>query len=33
MVLGLISAQRARPSPTEWALGVGVLCIVAAWMR
>jgi len=33
LVLGLLVAQRARPSPTEWALGVGALCIVAAWTR
>ena len=33
LVLGLIAAQRPRPSPTEWALGVGVLCVVAAWVR
>ncbi len=33
LVLGLLTAQRARPSPTEWALGVGALCIVAAWTR
>lgn len=33
LVLGLLTAQRARPSPTEWALGVGALCIVASWMR
>ena len=31
--LGLIAAQRARPSPTEWALGVGALCVVATWFR
>jgi PTS system mannose-specific IID component len=30
---GLISAQRARPSPTQWGLGVGVLCVVAGWTR
>jgi PTS system mannose-specific IID component len=33
LVLGVITAQRARPSPTEWALGAGALCLVAAWMR
>ena len=33
MLFGLLTAQRPRPSPTEWALGAGVLCIVAAWMR
>jgi hypothetical protein len=33
LVLGMLTAQRARPSPTEWALGIGVLCIAAGWMR
>jgi len=31
--LGLLSAQRARPSPTQWALGLGVLGVLAAWFR
>ncbi len=31
--LGFIAAQRPRPSPTEWALGVGVLCVIAGWSR
>jgi PTS system mannose-specific IID component len=31
--LGFLGALRPRPSPTEWALGVGVLCVVAAWFR
>lgn len=31
--LGLLSAQRARPSPTQWALGVGVLVLIAAWLH
>jgi len=31
--LGLVSAQRARPSPTQWALGLGALVILAAWLR
>lgn len=31
--LGLIAAQRARPSPTEWALGTGLLCVIATWFR
>ncbi len=31
--LGLVSAQRARPSPTQWALGMGALVILAAWTR
>jgi PTS system mannose-specific IID component len=33
LVLGLLTAQRARPSPSEWALGVSGLCLVAAWLR
>jgi PTS system mannose-specific IID component len=33
LVLGMLTAQRARPSPTEWALGIGALCIVAGWIR
>ena len=33
LALGLLTAQRPRPSPTEWALGVGVLCLVAVWLR
>ena len=31
--LGMLSAQRARPSPTQWALGLGVLILLAAWWR
>jgi PTS system mannose-specific IID component len=31
--LGMLSAQRARPSPTQWALGLGVLVLLAAWLR
>jgi mannose/fructose/N-acetylgalactosamine-specific phosphotransferase system component IID len=33
LTVGLVTAQRARPSPTQWALGVGVLCLTAAWLR
>jgi mannose PTS system EIID component len=33
LLLGLLGAQRARPSPTEWALGLGVACIVVTWIR
>ena len=33
LVLGMLTAQRPRPSPTEWALGIGVLCVVAGWVR
>lgn len=31
--LGLLSAQRARPSPTQWALGTGALVLVAVWLH
>uniref|UniRef100_A0A832I2H4 PTS system mannose/fructose/sorbose family transporter subunit IID n=1 Tax=Eiseniibacteriota bacterium TaxID=2212470 RepID=A0A832I2H4_UNCEI len=31
--VGFVTAQRARPSPTEWALGVGTLCVLATWFR
>ena len=31
--LGLVAAARPRPSPTEWALGVGALCLAATWFR
>jgi mannose/fructose/N-acetylgalactosamine-specific phosphotransferase system component IID len=31
--LGLVAASRPRPSPTEWALGVGALCVAATWFR
>jgi len=30
---GLLAAQRARPSPTTWALGVGVLAMATIWFR
>jgi PTS system mannose-specific IID component len=33
LTLGLLTALRPRPSPTEWALGVGALCIIAGWVR
>ena len=33
LTLGLVAAQRARPSPTQVAFGAGVLCLVAAWVR
>lgn len=33
LALGLLTAQHARPTPTQWALGAGVLCLVAAWIR
>jgi len=31
--LGLLTAIRARPSPTQWALGLGALCLAAGWWR
>ncbi|HTK32600.1 MAG TPA: PTS system mannose/fructose/sorbose family transporter subunit IID [Candidatus Saccharimonadaceae bacterium] len=31
--LGFVAAQRPRPSPTQWALGAGVLCLAATWWR
>jgi len=31
--LGFLGALRPRPSPTEWALGIGALCVIAAWMH
>lgn len=31
--LGLVAAARPRPSPTEWALGMGALCVAATWFR
>lgn len=31
MGVGLVAAQRPRPSPTEWAIGAGVLCLAAVW--
>lgn len=33
LAIGLLAARRARPSPTEWGLGLGVLCLVWAWSR
>jgi PTS system mannose-specific IID component len=33
LTLGLIAARRSRPSPTEYALGLSLLCIVAVWLR
>ena len=31
--VGFLAAQRGRPSPTEWALGTGALCLAAVWFR
>lgn len=33
LMLGLLASTRARPTPTQWALGFGVLATVAAWIR
>jgi PTS system mannose-specific IID component len=33
LTLGLIGAQRSRPSPTEWGLGLCGLCLIAVWYR
>ena len=33
IALGLAGAQRSRPSPTEWALGIGALALLWAWWR
>lgn len=33
LAIGLLGALRPRPSPTEWALGLGLLCVIAAWFR
>jgi PTS system mannose-specific IID component len=33
LALGLLSAQRARPSPTQWALGLAALTLLATWSR
>jgi len=33
LALGIIAAQRSRPSPTQWALGLGGLCALATWFH
>jgi len=33
IVLGLMTTVRSRPSPAHWALGLGLLTVVAAWLR
>lgn len=33
LALGLVTAQRARPSPTQWALGLGLLAVIASGAR
>ncbi len=32
LMVGLGSAVRPRPSPVEWALGAGALCVAASWL-
>ncbi|HEY6866026.1 MAG TPA: PTS system mannose/fructose/sorbose family transporter subunit IID [Candidatus Eisenbacteria bacterium] len=31
--VGLVGARRGRPTPTEWALGVGALCLASTLLR
>ena len=33
LMLGLLTTTRARPTPTQWALGFGALTLLAAWLR
>jgi len=33
LFFGMLSALRSRPSPTQWALGLGALCLIAGWLR
>ena len=33
LLFGLLTTLRSRPSPTQWALGLGVLCVIAGWRR
>jgi hypothetical protein len=33
LTLGLIAAKRSRPSPTEYGLGLCVMCVIASWFR
>jgi PTS system mannose-specific IID component len=33
LVLGLVTAARARPTPSQWALGLGMLTMASAWLR
>lgn len=33
LAVGLVGARGVRPSPTEWALGAGAVCIAAAWIH
>jgi len=31
--LGLVTSQRARPSPTQWSLALGAVGLLLAWLR
>jgi PTS system mannose-specific IID component len=33
LAFGLLAAQRARPSPTGWALALGAAALAAVWLR
>jgi len=33
LVLGLLTAARARPTPSQWAFGLGALTVASAWLR
>jgi mannose PTS system EIID component len=33
LTLGLIAARRSRPSPTEYGIGLCLMCVLAAWFR
>jgi mannose PTS system EIID component len=33
LTVGLLAASRARPSPTEWALGFGAIALAVGWLR
>jgi len=33
IAVGFVVALKPRPSTTEWALGIAVLCVAVAWMR
>ena len=33
LMLGLLTTTRARPTPTQWALGFGALTLLAAWLH
>ena len=33
LVLGLLTAARGRPTPSQWALGLGALTVASSWLR